>query len=518
MAQPQRLPATLALATRFQTLPLLMILLVLGGVVRVALAWRDIDALDALFFPDDTYLSLTIAHNIARGLGSTFDGVVATNGYQPLYVWLAVPLYWLFPNDQVLPINFALTLLAIASLGTAVCIFRIVQHLHSSWHAAIACVIWLFDSALTRHALNGLETSLALLGIAATSLWYISRIRGREQIALRDVVVLGMVAGVTVLARVDQVILLAALALDMLLDHRTRRRLVEIGLVGGIVVLLNLPWMLFGMSIGAGPLPESGAAVRMLAMAQATSPQYFISALIVWLSLLLSAPLSSGALVCAVLLVVIVRRFRGQPNHWLWESMQRLRPLRFAGIFALLFSAAYLLYIPAYWFFDRYAQPVAFFALVASAVFLPAPGVLSTQARRWFVGVTTVFLAFEVARGATLLVAQPAPDNYLGIGRWVNANLAGHTVGALQSGAIGYWGEGITVVNLDGVVDGNALAARRSGDLAGYMRQRGVEYVVEWSPTFGKPGDGDLSGVTYIAPIPNVQSWGSQWHVFSFTP
>lgn len=132
MAQPQRLPATLALATRFQTLPLLMILLVLGGVVRVALAWRDIDALDALFFPDDTYLSLSIARNIARGLGSTFDGVVATNGYQPLYVWLAVPLYWLFPNDQVLPINFALTLLAIASLGTAVCIFRIVQHLHSS--------------------------------------------------------------------------------------------------------------------------------------------------------------------------------------------------------------------------------------------------------------------------------------------------------------------------------------------------------------------------------------------------
>src|SRR5689334_20609399 len=47
--------------------------LLLGGLLRLALAWRDISVLDTLFFPDDTYLSLGIARNIALGLGSTFD-------------------------------------------------------------------------------------------------------------------------------------------------------------------------------------------------------------------------------------------------------------------------------------------------------------------------------------------------------------------------------------------------------------------------------------------------------------
>lgn len=42
-------------------------------------------------FHDDAYYYFRIAENIARGNGSTFDGINTTNGYQPLWCWLLVP-------------------------------------------------------------------------------------------------------------------------------------------------------------------------------------------------------------------------------------------------------------------------------------------------------------------------------------------------------------------------------------------------------------------------------------------
>ncbi|NJL35183.1 MAG: hypothetical protein HC893_16660 [Chloroflexaceae bacterium] len=39
----------------------LLLVLGIGGLFRLLLAWRSLDVLDTLFFPDDTYLSLGIA-------------------------------------------------------------------------------------------------------------------------------------------------------------------------------------------------------------------------------------------------------------------------------------------------------------------------------------------------------------------------------------------------------------------------------------------------------------------------
>ncbi len=44
-----------------------------GFLLRLYLAWRPLAYLDNLFIPDDAYISLKIAKNIASGLGITFD-------------------------------------------------------------------------------------------------------------------------------------------------------------------------------------------------------------------------------------------------------------------------------------------------------------------------------------------------------------------------------------------------------------------------------------------------------------
>jgi hypothetical protein len=491
------------------------LVLLVGGLLRFALAWRDLDALDTLFFPDDTYLSLGIARNIARGLGSTFDGRILTNGYQPLYVWLMAPVYWLMPDDRTLPIHIALTLLALVGAATGWLVYRIVRYLSTPWHATIACAIWMFDPIVLTHSLNGLETGLALLGIAATSLWYLERIRARASVASRDILALGLLIGLTILTRVDQCFLLAALALDMLLDRPDWRTLWRIGLIGLVALLVNAPWLGFSWSIGAGPLPESGTAVRYIALAESSGhPAWYLSALVVLLSTALTAPRSTLALLVGGIVVMLVHRRRGQPNQWLRAGWARMRPLRFAGFYAAVLFLAYWLYIPAYWFFDRYAHPLALFALLSSAQALPEPQALAPRARRALVAVTLIGVLIEATLGVQLLVARPRPDGYLPLARWVNANLAGQTVGLYQSGAVGYWADRVTIVNLDGVVDRTALAARRAGHLGELLRERKVGWVVDWDPPSRLPADGILNMLGEPQKIPDIQSWGSPWYVF----
>jgi hypothetical protein len=496
----------------FATLTLLIVLA--GGLLRLALAWRDLGALDTLFFPDDTYLSLGIARNIALGFGSTFDRQIPTNGYQPLYVWLMTPVYWMLPDDRVLPIHIALTLLALASTATGWLIYRIVERLATPWHAMIACAIWMFDPIVLMHSMNGLETGIAMLGIAATTFWYLTHIRARDDVPLRDTLILGLLAGLTILTRVDQGVLLAAIGLDWLLDRRDRRTLVQLVQVGLVALLVNLPWLAFGWSIGAGLLPESGAGVRFNALSQANGrASWFLAALVLALSVILTGPRSTMLLLVVGVVSVLVLRLRSQPVRWPQRLRQHLRPLRFAAFYSIAMLLAYWLYIPAYWFFDRYLHPIAFFALLAGAIGLPDPHTLALRPRRVFGGLVLAFLLIEAAFSARYLLATPQPDGYLTIARWVQANMAGQTVGAYQAGAIGYWADQTQVVVLDGVVDRTALEARQTGRMGEELRQRGVDWVLDWVTTAGLPGDGDL-GLEAPQEIPEIQTWGRRWYLF----
>jgi hypothetical protein len=504
-------PASPTARTRQLALPALLVVIA-GGLLRLALAWRNLDALDTYFFPDDTYLSLGIARNLALGFGSTFDRQIATNGYQPLYVWLVAPIYWLFPNDLTLPIHLAVTLLAIAGTLAGWLVYLIVRRLATPWHATIACAIWMFDPVAVTHALNGLETGLAVLGIAATTGWYLARVRARDDVPTRDVLVLGLLTGLTILTRVDQCVLLAAIGLDWLLDRRDRRALLQLALASLVVLAVALPWLALSWSVGAGPLPESGPAVRFNALAQAGGqPKWYLAALLLELSVLFTAPRSTGVLLCAgIIALLLLPSRRGQLLH---AAGRRLRPLRFAAFYCAALSLAYWLYIPAYWFFDRYLHPVALFALIAGAAVLPDPRSLLPRARRLAGAAVLVFIVIEAGLTARFLAIQPAPDGYLTIARWVGANFGGQTVGMFQSGAAGYWADGVTVVNLDGVIDRTVLAARRDGRLGDELRRRHIQWVIDWEMTAGLPGDGDLR----LGPpreIPGIQTWGSTWYLF----
>jgi hypothetical protein len=50
-------------------------------------------------FQDDAFYYLVIARNVAAGHGFTMDQISPTNGFQPLWLWLLVPVAWLCGGD-----------------------------------------------------------------------------------------------------------------------------------------------------------------------------------------------------------------------------------------------------------------------------------------------------------------------------------------------------------------------------------------------------------------------------------
>ncbi len=62
-------------------------------------------------------------------------------------------------------------------------------------------------------------------------------------------------------------------------------------LVGLVALLINAPWLAFSWSIGAGLLPESGAAVRFNALSQANGRvSWFLAALMLALAVIFTKP------------------------------------------------------------------------------------------------------------------------------------------------------------------------------------------------------------------------------------
>ena len=87
-----------------------LFVLFLGGILAygAGFAWYILARLDLInlirgLSSDDAFYYFQIAHNLAEGKFSTFDGgITRTNGYHPLWLFLITPFYWIFDKEAAL--------------------------------------------------------------------------------------------------------------------------------------------------------------------------------------------------------------------------------------------------------------------------------------------------------------------------------------------------------------------------------------------------------------------------------
>ena len=257
------------------TFALVFVLVFVAVAVHLAVSWQDFAVLAKNgFLYDDSFYAFQIARNIAEGQGPTFDGVTNTNGFQPLYVALLVPLYWLFGPDPILPIHAGLTLLALFTTLTACFLFLIAKRYVSETIAVFVALVWAVSPIVIKQSANGLETALALFLFAWSVYYYLDRVRSNPNPPRLAFAKLGLLLGLTALARVDEIFLALAMALDYLLLVRRKRitpALVfkNVSTAAVVAFLVYLPWMVYGVVAVGSPLQESGVATRFLSIAYA---------------------------------------------------------------------------------------------------------------------------------------------------------------------------------------------------------------------------------------------------------
>lgn len=471
-------------------------LVVFALVLQFSLLFRPLRSFVVRPFFEDTFYSLTASYWLAEGKGMSIDGVHPTNGVQPLICFLYLPSYWITGGDRLealVPV-MATQLLIYTGAVFAVAAFAAGLSRTSDHRRTLFWLVAMLGSwsmPMRHHMLNGLETGLAIGMAFGTSAYYNLLIERRNQ-SWRRWASLGVLFGISVLARIDIAFLVGAICLWHWLrpGHRTVERLAQAIVIGSVAVLVSLPWWIYNVSEFGSLMPISGQAQISVVSDRwilvRTSIVFVLDAFVLtfhtpvhliihlpWLSLATLLVVTGGA-------VIIGRSVRHLPvgwHHWRirWD-MGRAMPL---ALFALALIVYYTLFFGSPHFMSRYLLPERVLVGVLTIPLLYEIYDVSTRLTRRL---------FIVAIGASMiLTAHYSSWDYTGkpgnstVCRvdWIKRNCTnGERIAMFQSGTAGYLCDNVT--NLDGKVNALALRALQRGTLSEYLIEQRFDVLMDW--------------------------------------
>ena len=213
-----------------------------------------------LFVQDDLLYYLEVAQNIAQGHGSTFNHLVRTNGYQPLWLIVLVGLSWMTTYPRMI-----LAFLACSNFICALVTFLFSRKLLRLSGAGPA-LVFVFSAWTTLYAVTlffyGMEVTLTvplMLGV----LCLVSHITWIERSWVHSFA-FGLLLSAMVLSRIDTLIF-GALLLCCIMGSGRLRRSFRVDLVLGVSAGL-LPVVLYFLynHVAFGTwLPVSGMAKEL---------------------------------------------------------------------------------------------------------------------------------------------------------------------------------------------------------------------------------------------------------------
>lgn len=167
------------------------------------------------YLTDDAFYYFQVARHVAEGIGFSFDGINPSNGFHPLWMLVCIPVFSLARHDLILPLRLLVLVMAVFNAATAVLFFRLFKRFIKVELAGLLAVLWAFSLEFHRLTTKeGLETGINAFFIVL--LWQrLTALNSREKRGskpLRDIFLVGLIGGLTVLSRLDNVYLVIAAA------------------------------------------------------------------------------------------------------------------------------------------------------------------------------------------------------------------------------------------------------------------------------------------------------------------
>lgn len=439
-----------------------LLAVILGVAFRVYVVSLPAETLTARYLADDYFYYLNVASNIAQGRGSSFDGgLTTTNGYQPLFLWFLTGAFVL-GADKADAIHIGLAIQAAAAAIASLLAYAWLARRGDAWAGAGACGLLSVNLFFVLPTLTGFEMALALAAmLLAVTAWQMTA----------PPLLVGLLCGLSVLARVDTLVVPAVFGVSLVLQRRPR----DLAWLGAGLVIVAGPYAIWNTVAFGHPLPDSGvikahvrgvgAVLQAAATAVAAAPRVLIPGRAID-SLLQAAPFVAS-LVGAIVLALCGRAA--------WQKENRE-----IGAIALALSLSYLLLIDPQetGALVRYLFPV--WAIAAMLLLRGCPAL--------------VVLLLLSAHAADLAVYQrwdrstpPAPS-FVGVahalapGAIAGALPAREVIGSFDAGALGYFSPN-PVVNLDGLANHDIVELRRACRqpydrcLRDYLRAKNIRVV-----------------------------------------
>ena len=478
---------------------------ILGALGSLLLAFLPLDIIISHLLYEDSFYYLKVARNLVNRGVVSFDGISPTNGFHPLWLLVCSGAEAVAPNHSL---RLVLVTASILHIVQALVVFDILRHLATRKAAHVLSLFWLFNYRILACNLCGLETPLALLFFLLIVRYVL---RCQAPWTPRKSLTLGALMGIAALARFDLLLLACALVVFAFVQKsvpssipaRARHAVI----LAACVLAILTPWFAWSHKQSGVLLPNSSAAVNTARAAsrpavdgtgragdRATRFQRRLTTgswlltdtanlMGLWPTSRPEVRIVGGLAVgLSTLLVAIgiwcIRKRR--PTSVLW--------------FLLVYASFHLCYYLYRGLAEvRYLLPWATSVLVLGAVVVsekvrgckPVRG----HTRRGFVAALGLAIWFGVSfvagadawhkhYGARDSHGQHA--DLLETARWLRANTdSGARIGSFNAGIIGYY-SGRLVVNLDGVINDNALNAIRTRTLQTYIEDMEIDYLVDF--------------------------------------
>lgn len=447
---------------------------------------------------DDAYYYFGIARNVAAGEGSTFDGLNPTNGYHPLWLMLAVPVYAV-GLDGMDAVRALLVLQVAIYTAALVTLARTIGHAVGAWprlarssraddptarRGAEATVVAAFvllaaNPFVVKTFVNGLESGVSVLLYALLLSRFVPS--GPAIVALatsRWRSVTGLLLLCCFLARTDAALLAGCLGLWVLAELRERPWREAVGPLAELLVPVAVgvvAYLAFNLAVFDTPMQVSGLHKR----ASLDGPRLFTLVLLGGLAVFVAVrtwladhadrparagrfPLMTAAVrrtgwFAAFCLLLVAYYNALQIQQWLWYyAPLAVYALLLAGLAVADFAASTLLEA------GRGTSTARALAPIQAILLLPLVVAVAIQARSFS---DPDLRSIQVANRAT--------------GEWIDANLPEDAVlASWDAGVVGYFADR-PVVNLDGVVNSfEYFEATQEGTVDEFLAADGVGFVV----------------------------------------
>jgi hypothetical protein len=481
----------------------ILVIVLLGLIMRFYYAWQPLPVLIEQGMSDDAFYYLNIARNVVLGKGVSFDGITPTNGFHPLYLGMLIPLFTIFPTvgvpEKVLTHNLelnaqlGLSILMLFNAATAFPLYALLKRSISQAAGVIGVVIWLFNPWVLVITLAGVETAPYIFFVALNSFLYIKyRAEYHSQVPYIKLFILGLLCGLTVLARSDGIFLFIAIILDMLINRNKTWQIILLLVTCGIVLA---PWLLWNyLTFGTftqvsglavfqhthfGMNPSSGEMITILI--QSTSRMLLVCTILIYQSFFLLALL---------LIMRVLPRYRGK-----YERLEKIGSLRFLLFYAFLIFSFYAWYLlrKQFWYFMPLILVASVFSGVMHEAFIRSLRIGNRNQKNILTGMVAGVLLVTFSIGwwvwqSKVYVIYPAEKNGYILAQWIYHETEPEArIGSWNSGILGYL-SGRTVINLDGVVNNNLYRyVVEKGvsfyDLAGlwdYVESMNIKYITDY--------------------------------------